>query len=201
MCVAEVFSVVKDITLSTAACVTAYVAWTGLEKWQKELKGKANFDVARKLAKSVYSLRDTVSNCRSPFTAAAEFPEGYDWVKHTVEEEGQAWVYIYQKRWEPVANAVRCFDASTLEAEALWGKEIKEKVDELRKCVHYLQAYIQAFISNKYSGGENFKNRDFANKTEEAVWDVIKDKNELTQRINNAIEGIESVIRPHLSRN
>jgi hypothetical protein len=93
MSAVELFSIVKDIALAGAACITAYVAFTGLEKWQKELRGKANFDVARKLAKSVYMLRDQISYCRSPFVAAAEFPEGYYKGemerKHSPEEEGQ----------------------------------------------------------------------------------------------------------------
>jgi hypothetical protein len=204
MCAVEVFSIVKDIALAGAACVTAYVAYTGLEKWQKELRGKANFDVARELAKSVYMLRDQISYCRSPFAAAAEFPEDYykgeRARKHTPEEEGQAWAYIYSKRWEPVGTAMQAFDASILEAEALWGKTIKEKTTELRKCVRSLQVDIESFIQNKYSGGANFKDDKFRRMVEEGVWDIKSEKNELTQRINKAIEGIEAEIRPHLSR-
>jgi hypothetical protein len=74
----EVLSIIKDISLSVAAGVTAYVALTGLGKWEKELNGKANFDVARELARSVYAVRDGIAYCRSPFTEAQEFPEGYD---------------------------------------------------------------------------------------------------------------------------
>jgi hypothetical protein len=40
MSAVEVFSIIKDIALSGAACATAYVAFTGLEKWQKKLKVK-----------------------------------------------------------------------------------------------------------------------------------------------------------------
>ncbi len=198
----ETFSIIKDIALAGAACVTAYVAYTGLGKWQKELNGKANFDVARELAKAVYALRDEISYCRSPFTAGHEFPEGYrgGLGKHTPEEHGQAWAHVYSKRWEPVGKAMQSFDTATLEAEALWGKEIKEKAKELRMCVRSLQVDIESFISNKYSGGEDFKDRDFKKAVEYGIWDVKAEENELTQRINKAIEDIESVIRPHLSR-
>ncbi len=202
MCAVEVFSMIKDIALAGAACVTAYVAFTGLEKWQKELRGKANFDVARELAKSVYLLRDQISYCRSPFTAASEFPQNYrgGLGKQSAEEEGQAWAHVYAKRWEPVGTAVQAFDAATLEAEALWGKEIKEKALELRRCVWALQVDIEAFIRNKYSGGEDFRDREFGKKIKEGIWDMKSEENELTRRINNAIEEIETEIRPHLSR-
>ena len=203
MCVTEIFSIIKDIALAGAACVTAYVAFTGLEKWQKELSGKANFDVARELAKSIYALRDEISYCRSPFTASHEFPEDYrgEFGTHTAEQEGQAWAHVYAKRWEPVGKAIQAFDTATLEAEALWGKDIKEKALVLRKCVRSLQVDIESFINNKYSGGENFRDRNFAKEVEYGIWDVKADENKLTQEINAAIEDLESVIRPHLSRN
>lgn len=198
----EVFSMIKDITLALAACVTAYVAFTGLGKWQKELRGKANFDVARELAKSVYSLRDEISYCRSPFTAASEFPENYKGGSgsHSAEEEGQAWAHVYSKRWAPVGNAAQAFDAATLEAEALWGRSIKEKAMLLRECVISLQVDIESFIENKYSGGRDFNELDYAKKVKEGIWDIKAKENELTKRINAAIEDIESEIRPHLSR-
>lgn len=82
------------------------------------------------------------------------------------------------------------------------GKEIKEKALELRKSVRSLQVDIESFIRNKYSGGEDFMNdRDFKKEIEFGIWDVKPEENQLTQSINKAINDIESVIRPHLSRN
>ncbi len=78
MCVTDVFSIIKDIVISIAAATTAIVAYKGLEKWHKELKGKANFDVALSLIKSTYKLRDKIESCRSPFIPANEFPKDYD---------------------------------------------------------------------------------------------------------------------------
>ncbi|QBZ84062.1 hypothetical protein GHNINEIG_02137 [Hydrogenovibrio crunogenus] len=200
----DIFSIIKDIALSAAACTTAYVAYNGVEKWQKELKGKANFEVARDLAKTLYSLRDEISYCRSPFVAAQEFPESYvieqSKRKLTPEEKGQAWAYVYTKRWEPVSSAIQAFDAATLEAEAIWGQEIKEKANKLRQCTRSLEVDIEAFIENEYSGGKHFKDREFGKKVRQSISDTKSKENELTQRINKAIEGIELEIKPHLSR-
>lgn len=202
MSAVEVFSIIKDVCLAGAAVITAFVAYTGLEKWQKELRGKANFEVARELIKSVYKLRDALGYCRSPFISAAEFPEGYKSAleKNTAEEEGQAWAYVYSKRWEPVGDAIQKFDAAAIEAEALWGGSIKEKTIALRQCVRILQVDIEAVISDKYSGGEDFKDREFAKQVKSSVFETKLKENELTGQINTAIEGLESEIRPHLSR-
>jgi hypothetical protein len=202
MSATEIFSIIKDICLAGAAATTAYVAYTGLEKWQKELRGKANFEVARELIKSIYKLRDELSYCRSPFIAALEFPESYRGTRqHTDEENGQAYAHVYTNRWEPVGNAVQNFDTAVLEAEALWGEAIKEKAAILRQCVRSLQVDIESFIDDKYSGGENFKaEREFGKKIRANIWDMKTQENELTNRINAAIEGLEKEITPHFSR-
>lgn len=202
MSATEVFSIIKDLCLAGAAAMTAYVAYTGLEKWQKELQGKANFEVARELIKSIYKIRDEMSYCRSPFIAAMEFPESYRGsIQHTDEENGQAYAYVYTKRWEPVGNAVQNFDAAVLEAEALWGEAIKVKAAILRQCVRSFQVDIESFIDDKYSGGENFNaDREFGKKIKANIWDMKTEANELTARINAAIEGLEKEITPHLSR-
>jgi hypothetical protein len=147
----EVFSIIKDIFLAGAAATTAFVAYTGLEKWQKELRGKANFEVARELIKSIYKLRDEISYCRSPFIAAQEFPENYRGImgKYTNEEKGQAYAHVYSKRWEPVGNALQSFDAAVLEAEALWGLPIKKKAIIFRQCAHSLRVDIETYIENE----------------------------------------------------
>jgi hypothetical protein len=202
MSTAEIFSIIKDIALAGAACTTAYVAFTGLEKWQKELSGKASFDVARELAKSAYFLRDEIRYCRSPITAAHEFPDKYrEGNKHTPQENGDAWAYVYAKRWESVVKALQSFDLATLEAEALWGKEIKQRSIELQQCVKSLRVDVDTFIRNEFSGGEVFRDKNLASEVQNGVWDVKPEENELTKRINNAIDALERVIRPHLSRN
>jgi len=204
MTTVEIFSIVKDIALAGAACTTAYVAFTGLEKWQKELSGKASFDVARELAKSIYFLRDEIRYCRSPFASAHEFPDKYRegfFNKHTPQENGDAWAYVYAKRWESVAEALQSFDLATLEAEALWGEEIKKRSLELQQCVKSLRVDVDTFIRNEFSGGEIFEDKNLASKVQNGVWDVKPEENELTQKINTAIDALEIVIRPHLSRN
>lgn len=198
----DIFSIIKDIALSAAACVTGSVAVVGLGAWRKELRGRANFDVARQLARAAYIVRDQLGYCRSAFTAAQEFPTGYKSSLSTSDskEEGDAWAHVYANRWEPLSKAVQDFDTTSLEAEALWGHDVKQQCTELRGCVRVLQVGIEMFLQDKYSGGQLFKNAQLAQRIESDIWDTQSDDNELTKRINTAINGIEVFLRPHLSR-
>ena len=195
-------SVIKDIVLSGAAITTAYVAYTGIEKWKAELTGKANFEVARALIRSIYKLRDEIGYCRSPFTFAYEFPEGAQGglANLSPEQKGEAWAHVYGNRWEPVGNALQAFDSETLEAEALWGSEIKEKAQVLRRLARELQTSMEAFIRNEYSNNEDFKDREFGKKVRANVSAGDSKDDELSVKIRDAIEELEKVIRPHLAR-
>lgn len=199
----ELISCIKDIIISLAALSAAIVAIYGITSWRRELKGKANFETARGLIRATYKLRDEIASCRSPLINAYEFPESYDGLKNsTSEKEAQAYAHVYKNRWEPVWEAIQEFDSNTLEAEALWGNEIKEKTDELRQCVKEINIAIDAIISNKASGNRDFEaDREFGKSMRNMVHASSSDeKNEISKRIKKSIISIEEIIRPHLKR-
>jgi hypothetical protein len=199
----EIIATIKDVILGVAAATTAIVAVIGLKNWSRELKGKAEFEVGRNLIRATYKLRDELQNCRSPFISAYEFPESNQRARgeSSSQEEAQAWAHVYKNRWSPVWKVIQEFDSNTLEAEALWGKEIRTRTDQLRQCVKTLRAAIDAVISDKADGGEGFKrDREFAIKMRSIVSALGDENNELSKKIATAIVAIEEQIRPHLRR-
>lgn len=116
-------------------------------------------------------------------------------------EEAEAYGYVFRNRWTPVSKALQEFDTQTLEAEAFWGAEIRNKTDTLRQCVAELRTAMVAFVDDKKAGGQDFQaNKEFAKQTRETVWAVPDATNKLSQRIKSAIDAIETLIRPHLRR-
>lgn len=199
-------TIIKDIavavavgTTAIAAGVTAFIACKGLDKWQKELKGKASFDIARSLAKTTFKLRDELVFCRSPFIPDSEYPDDYNSLdKKTADKEGDAYAHIYAKRWKPVTEAIQEFDTCALEAEALWGSGIKEKTNDLRECVVQLKNSTNAVVRNKYTGGRDFQqDKKFGELMRNDV-SILDDNNPLSLRINSSIEDIKDEIRSYL---
>lgn len=201
----EYITAFKDVCLSIAAITTAFVAISGLKSWQKELQGKADFEVARGFIRATYKLRDELTYSRSPFTSANEFPDGYDPLNKTAEKEAEAWAYVFTNRWKPIAEAIQEFEAQTLEAEALWGNGIKNIAFELRRCSRTLRAAMEAMVSNTARDGEAFKSdKEFGDKIKSEIWlgwGGSKAKDELGDKILEAVENIEKELRPHLKRN
>ena len=192
----ELITAFKDICLSVAAIVTASVAIWGLKSWKKELSGKADFDVARGLIRATYKLRDEISYGRNPFTSAHEFPEGYDPLNKTPENQSEAWAYVFTNRWKPIAESVQEFDAQTLEAEALWGNDIKNMAFELRRCTSTLRVAMEEVVSNEASVNSHFESdEEFRKKIRSEVWAGWGGDNgndELGERIDNSIKQINN---------
>ncbi len=204
-CIVSIIGGFKDLAIGGAAVTTAVVAITGLKSWQRELKGKAEFDVARGLVRATYKLRDEVQSCRSPFVAGSEFPEGSyrERGNGTSEEVAEAWSHVYITRWGHVQGALREFDAQCLEAEALWGKSIRDKTSVLKLCVGELYGAIDTFIGDKRSGGEIFtQDRELGVEVRKQLNSSSLDdeKNELSRKIKLAVNEIDDAVRPHLRR-
>lgn len=197
----QFFGIVKDITLSIAAGITAWVAYSGLNKWKKELRGKIDFDTAHALIKATYKVRDELKYARSPFIPSHEFPKGYDSFNKNSEKEGDAYTFIYSNRMKHVFDATQDFDIRALEAEALWGRQIKEYTQELRMCYRQLNISFEAYIRNKYSGNVTFESdRNFKEKIEQDIWVSSEEDDLLSIRIKDAIKKIEQEIRPYLDK-
>ena len=153
----DLIVILKDAFIAIAALTTALVAYSGLSKWKKELKGKVYFDIAREHIRATYKIRDEIEFARSPAIFSNEYPEGYDSFERDNTKKADAYRYIYNNKIERVRTAVQSFDLTTLESEALWGKAIKEKSRKLRNMYFSLSNAMNAEINNIKLGGEYFR--------------------------------------------
>lgn len=196
----QVLTATKDILIVIATIITASVAIHGLKKWKTELTGKAEFEAAKALMKSVYKLRNEIIDSRSPFISGPEFPEDYSFkLKKIAEEEGGAYAHVYHNRWKPISAALSDLEASVLEAEALWGKEVKEAEKKINSVVKRLRSAFNSIVRDAYSLGENFKDKAYR---ERVYKDAVtgEEEDDLALKLNQAVEAFESIARPHLRR-
>lgn len=203
MTILEFVSIIRDSLVGGAAITTAVVAVSGLNNWRRELRGRIEFETARNLIKATYQVRDKLQASRSPYVLVNEFPTDYPGdYNATVEQKLQAWSYIYNNRWAPVREALKDFDIYALEAEALWGSDIRVEADNLRHCAVKLQTAMQAFIDNKEQQGEDFRlDKEFAKEVNSDLYYIATNAdNPLSNKIKNVVHAIEVVVRPHLRR-
>lgn len=199
----EFASIFQNLSIGIAALGTAYIAYKGLGTWREQLRGSANFETARSLAKSTYRLREAVQRARSPFISAAEFPPGYSAVgSKTSREEADAYIYVFRNRWQPISEALQEFEVYVLEAEALWGNQVRSTSGKLLHVINQLNGGIHTLIEDKVADGQLFHNdREFGVRIRQTVFGQPNDlDNKTTQELRKAIEAIDDLARPHLSR-
>lgn len=203
-------SFIKDFVVAVATVAATIVAWMGINKWRTEESGKADFDLARRLGKAVFQFRDALAFARRPFVENGEYPEGKVPTANTGAGEASAYAHVFNQRFQVVQQSAIEIQALRNEAEALWDRDIVDKLMELLRRSITLQVAMGAIISDKRSFGANFKhNEAFAKAMESRVFDsgdTINDDgtdgppNEFTAQIERAVENVSAYLRAKLPR-
>ena len=202
MTINEIITLIKDIILGFCALGTFSVAVYGVKSWARELQGKADFEVSRNLIRVVYKFRDEMEYSRSFMTLANEFPSEYDPMNKDGEYKARVWSHVFSSRWKPVVEAVQALEAQGLEAEALWGNDVKELVLKLRKNARLLRVGMQAVVDNEAQEHETFNlNKELAIKMKARVWVSIDGEDEISTSVLATVKELEDFVRPHLTRN
>ena len=193
---------VKEVAIAGAAVVTAIAAYRGLDKWRQELGGRARFDSARNLARSVFKFRNAIQSCRSPMIWASEWPVDFNQSEATNDQKGAAALHVYRKRLEPVKDAVSELEAAALESEAVFGNQIEQKVQSLRHCVIELQGAIESIVRDAYAGGRDFEQDKKFGQEMRATAHASHENaaNPLNKKLAAAISDIEAILKQHLER-
>ncbi|MCD4813731.1 hypothetical protein K8S19_08585 [bacterium] len=71
MTCSELIVLIKDVILTGAAIA---VAITGLNTWKRQLKGKFEYDLCRRILVTLFKYRDAIDGVRHPFMYASEKP-------------------------------------------------------------------------------------------------------------------------------
>jgi len=120
--VARLFQILKD----AAIVIGTLIAFLGLRTWKKQLKGKTEYELARRFLKRVYEFRDVLDFIRIPIQTSEESinamkEHGYDYNRKDQNYHKKSIQAVYEVRWQKVNDAQSNLKIEVLEAEALWG--------------------------------------------------------------------------------
>jgi hypothetical protein len=195
--------IVKDTVTILATAIAALVAISGYRTWKKQLHWKTQYDLAQRLLRATYKVRDAIAIVRNPVTTEAEISlatkeadiEGnpLDPKLHAISQKA-----VYNMRWQKLREACMELDTGSLEAEAIWGPAAKENFDWLTQCANTLYMAISRFLDNvehpeRHSSEENVK------KTRLIVFGFSGEKdNAFSNETAAAVRKIEEFLKPYL---
>lgn len=199
----EILTAVKEIVVTSAAATGAIVALLGLRSWREQHRGKANHELARRLLRSGYRVRDALRWVRNSMMSSSEIYEALKGKGHS-DEEIQARKFdlpideiVYQSRWQKVQDAFADFGLESLEAEVLWGSETKQQLIPLRECVSKLRRALMRHLRDG-KGGRPQLSPEKRNELDKLIYDDVDEDDEFSQEIDAAIKAIETLARPKL---
>lgn len=203
----QVFATVKDVILATAAIVGAVVAVRGLNTWNRQLRGGVEYELARRVLRLTYRLRDALKAVRHPAIWAAEMPKPAESQAATMsrgEISHYGTAIAYQARWQKVAEVRSDLQAELLEAEVLWGSELRNRFDALNQLEHELFVAVRRHLEMVDPQAPDARKQALS-KRQQASRDIIyddmdEDGDEYTKDVIRAIERIETYLKAHLRR-
>ena len=150
-------TLIKDVLLAIAAIVGSSIAVIGLNTWKKQIKSRADYELAKALLVDIYELREAVSSVRNPFMLGEEQAVPDQDVKSAKSPEHEHAVrlgYAYQKRWENVSAVTARMYARMNEAEVLWGPRVRQQFSKLMRVVNELWVTLRMYFDDIQRGRE-----------------------------------------------
>lgn len=197
----------KDVVFGGSAALAAYFAYLGLSTWRDELKGRAEYQLAKDTLKAVYKVRDAFKHVRNPVTFISEYPE------HLVgptgpqnpKDQHEAQVYAYQQRFQKLDDAFQELEDLNLDAQVEWGPEFSHVIEKLRRCRVDLLMAVQSHLREMNPQGPGAlpdRTQEQIRRQDAVLYDPggNAEPNEFDEQINEAVAEFEPWLRPHVEK-
>lgn len=193
----------RDVTTVSLTVWGLIIATRGLAAWKKQLRGTKEFDAGYNLQYSLLKLRDAIKHVRNPAIWPSESDQALQYAKNKypnkTEEERlkESSAYVYEMRWDEIANAATEMESHLLAAEVLWGRDIHRLLVPLRKKIAELNiALKRMFGPVELRGGKEMTIFDIV--YDQGDWSSDKE-DKFGEEVNSAIKTITDYIKEKIS--
>lgn len=113
------WNTVANVATAAAAVLGALTAVHGVKAWKRELRGKEDHQLAKRIITSLFAVRDKFGWLRFNVVLFEEVAEEDG--QHLVADVNKQASDVFKKRWNDLLVPMGDLYAALLEAEALWG--------------------------------------------------------------------------------
>ncbi|WP_426192562.1 hypothetical protein [Massilia sp. DWR3-1-1] len=195
----------KDLILGIAACVGMVVAIVGLRTWNRQLKGGVEYELARRLLRQTFRLRDAIKDVRY-HTLTYERVQAKEGEPPLGREDSEyrGLVLAYEGRWGKLVAVHSDLQTDLIEGEVVWGDAVHQKFKSLLALVEELGSAIRAYLASSNPSLDPETRglySDMLAKKRDVMYDTSDfQRNEYTEEIKLALAETEQYLRPKLDR-
>jgi len=199
----DVFSILGTIASAAGVGLAFYVGLVGLSTWQRQLSGTASHELAKRILIEMYKFREAIDRVRNPVILPSEYTVTVTSVGRQDESLNR---YVgrcsaYDERFKLVTEARRNLDVALLEAEALWGGDLKPLVKPLDDKSWELYRYIENHllsIDRRLDATERATYADILNRQPNIMY-RRSDRDEFAQSFNEHLKKAEAYLKLKLA--
>ena len=186
----EVVSIASDIIVALVATVGVFLGWG---EWKRQFNAKIEHELARRVLRAVYLLRNEIHAYRCLLVPGYESSAAFHLLKNEgVNIEGIGATHAaYIVRRQRLARAVVELDGEKIEARIIWGEEAVKSLDLVFKLAQKLNLAHESY----FPGSED---REFRAKKEKLIKGDPTD--EFGVQVDKAVVDIENWLGPKLSK-
>jgi hypothetical protein len=197
--ITEAISAMTDIVTALATMIAAAAAVWGVFTWRRELRGRTEYDMARRCLTAVYRVRNAISAVRAPVWLF-EYSDrpGRDSNKDPTADD---YAFAYGNRWIPLQDAKTALDVELLEAEALWGVLLQSAEMALRQQIVHLNVALTMYLRAMRDNGRDTLPPEYQQRVQGlAPIGQESDDDVFAQDVSRAVKEFERLLLPHLGR-
>lgn len=200
MSITDWIKLVCDVLVACAVVAGAVIAGCSLRTWRHELRGRNEYDLARRILTNVLHVRNSIEVIRN---STIEWLEDRTTLVEEVKSTNHGELtYADQQRRAKFYETETELRVNLIEAEVLWGDMLKEHWKSLYACISELRKNLRA-----YRRAETSKRAKPLSKEEwKAIKSVIyQDFDNLEEdgfgcEVARAVQSFEKALRPYLKK-
>jgi len=197
----QCISTASDITVALSAIAVAMIGFFGLQQWKRELRGKTQFDLARRIAQQAFEFRERFHAARSSFTYIGQSAERAKAENETLEvaEVMDEW-YARSKLMEELNKTARILHETTWEGSLLLDPEITDLVKPLENAFSELlvsfHVYFRAQLRNARRPNRTSGNEDCLEEHCDRVYGNPNDS--IAKGVDTAVDALAQRVKRYI---
>lgn len=201
-------SFLKDLATGGAAIFAAYIGWRGLTTWERQSAGQQDHELARKLLVNAYSYRDSIRHARRPIMFGSELAIPPADRAEAMSDDQKRFFGLrgaYIARLKAGEDAWAAIQPDLLQAEALWGEDVKSRFRALLKLDNELRSFIEAHLAGQDPDLPEFRKESYIRlnrNRRDILYDIgsLDEPDDYDSDLRNVVAEIEAELRPRLLR-